>query len=275
MKMIEIKYKCLHPSCVVNCRDGVLAMPEEHFKSLKGHYPDETTFRSPKGLCRLGFNQAYKAVEIIAEEDFVDAAHGGHEHEVCGHDPMGLLSADHQVILKRLDEIEQQIKMRDSDTLWRTTTELENIIMLHSINKEEDTLFPFLQDLPLGEGLVSIIKEDHRELVTLMHSFRTGLADSRILDGLGMSIIVCLRSHIRKEDNEFFKLIDKLLDHDLRTKIIAGFKKAEDAFVPVVADEDTRQQLKKEAIAMKRDEMDDAIAAALEETRSSLSGCCH
>lgn len=274
MKILEIKYKCLHPSCVVNCRDGVLAMPEELFNSLKGHYPDETTFRSPKGVCRLGFNQAYRAVAIIAEQD---TGHGEetHGHEGCGHDPISLLSADHEVIIKKLDAIEQQIKMRDSNTLWVTTTDLENTIMLHSIYKEEDVLFPFLQDLPLGDGLVSIIKEDHREMVTLMHSFRTGLAEGRILDGLGMSILVCLRSHIRKEDNEFFKLIDKLLDHDLKTRILDGFKNAEGSFVPVVADDKTKEQLKKEAIAMGRDELDDAIAEALEETRSSASGCCH
>ncbi|TAN60485.1 hemerythrin domain-containing protein [bacterium] len=274
MKMLEVKYKCLHPSCIVNCRTGVLTFSEETYAALKAFYNDETTFRSPKGVCRMGFNQPYKAEQVA---DFVsdDAAHFGERNR--DNDPIVMLVAEHQDILNTLAKIEDEIRVRDVNALWVSTAQLENELIQHSVRKEEDVLFPLLSEfLPLADGLVSIVKEDHREVMTLLHSFRTGLADSDILNGLGLSIIVSLRSHIRKEDNEFFDLIDKsITDDNIRKELLAGFKQVAESFVPVVADEASRELARKSALARGRSKFEDEILAAKEAAANSAGGCCH
>lgn len=279
MKMVDIKYKCLHPSCVVNCREGFITLDQETYSRLKAYYEDDSTFRSPKGICRMGFNQPFKAVtvEAVAESDVqVNEAQHGASSLSIENDPVAILMAEHQQVLKTLGVIEEQMRKRDINALWVSTAELENEIMLHSVRQEEDVLFPLLSDLlPLGEGLVSIVKEDHRELMTLMHSFRSGLADGEILDGLGLSILVNLKSHIRKEDSEFFELIDKALTDDLRKTLIEGFKKVKQSFVPLVADERSRELARQSALVKNRDKFDDEIQAAKEAARDSAGGCCH
>lgn len=272
MRMLNVKYRCLSPSCVVNCREGVISLDEETLERLKAHYGEDNSIKSPRGACRMGYSQKF---EILSVEDASAAAAEVESAEPAPprlDDPIGALTAEHHVVLKKLEEMEQQIRKRDMDALWVSIIEIENEVTLHSIKKEEEILFPLLGDLlPLGEGLVNIVNEDHVELANLMHAFRDALADGMILDGIGHSIIGNLQSHIRKEDEEFFPLIDRCLDEGIRERLFSDFKKADSAFVPIKPGTRPKNVVK----SKEREKYEEEAAKALEEARESASGCCH
>ena len=70
--------------------------------------------------------------------------------------------------------------------------------------------------MPFGEGLVACINEDHREIISLIYSFREALRDGTINDKIIGSALVALRSHVRKEDNEFFEFVRKYITEDMK-----------------------------------------------------------
>ena len=278
-RILEIQYKCMHPSCVVNCREGVLAMDEELYNDLLSSCEGEGVFKSPRGACRMGFSQKFQTLAVEEDRD-ADGEAGADAEDAAldpSEDPVKILVAEHQVILEKLDEIEGHMRRRDCDALWVSTAEIQNEIMLHSVHKEEDVLFPLLHEvLPLADGLITVVKEDHRELMTLLHSFRIALVDGDILDGIGRSIVVNLRSHIRKEDEEFFMLIDRYLDADKRKHILVGMKKVEESFEPIKPV--SRQEARKMSTKKERNKHDDDAFAAREARQAdagSGGGCCH
>ncbi|MBI5809669.1 MAG: hemerythrin domain-containing protein [Deltaproteobacteria bacterium] len=280
--ILEIKYRCQHPSCVVNCREGVITVDEEVFKELSSSYSDEALFRSPKGVCRMGFAQPFKVISMgnAGDTDYLSKeARARAEAEDLASDPLIALKAEHKVVLKLLEKIEGQIKKRDIDGLWQSTVELENDVTLHSIKKEEEVLFPLLGELiPLGEGLVAIVIEDHREFMSLLSAFRTGLAAGDILDGIIGSVIVNLRSHIMKEDGEFFDLVNKGLrdlDEATKTRLSEAFLKVEREFKPVQAGDRLKARAKFDELIKKRGEHDEMAAEARKDTAESAGGCCH
>jgi len=212
---LEIRYRCMHPSCVVNCREGVIALDEEYFKDLSSQYEEEDMFRSPKGFCRLGFSQPYKVLtlETIVEEEPEEL-----DPELEDADPIGLLMAEHRDILGML-----------------YTAEVENVLMIHSGLKEEEVLFPAIKSvMELSDVLVTIIKEDHREILSLLHNFRTALQEGDLIDGCIRSMIVSLRSHIRKENYEFFDIVDKGIPAELKLSILKGMEEVEKQYEPIV-----------------------------------------
>ena len=79
---------------------------------------------------------------------------------------------------------------------------------------------------------LQIIHEDHKEVLSLLHSFRAGLQDNEILDGIVNSLIVNLKNHIRKEDDEFFKMIDWHFTAEDRNSLVEQMNKIDDEFVP-------------------------------------------
>lgn len=230
---LEIKYRCLHPSCVVNCREGVIAIDEEVFKDLSSHYEEEGMFRSPRGLCRLGFSQPYQVLklETLVEEEPVEL-----DPELDDADPIGILMAEHREILGMLEKLEALIRKRDAPALWEYTAEVENVLMIHSGLKEEEVLFPAIKSvMELSDVLVTIIKEDHREILSLLHNFRQALQEGDLIDGCLRSMIVSLRSHIRKENYEFFDIVDKGIPAELKLSIIKGMDEVVKHYEPIVA----------------------------------------
>jgi len=229
---LEIRYRCMHPSCVVNCREGVIALDEEYFKDLSSQYEEEDMFRSPKGFCRLGFSQPYKVLtlETIVEEEPEEL-----DPELEDADPIGLLMAEHRDILGMLEKLESLVRKRDAHALWAYTAEVENVLMIHSGLKEEEVLFPAIKSvMELSDVLVTIIKEDHREILSLLHNFRTALQEGDLIDGCIRSMIVSLRSHIRKENYEFFDIVDKGIPAELKLSILKGMEEVEKQYEPIV-----------------------------------------
>ncbi len=261
---LEIKYRCMHPSCVVNCREGYLTMHEELLERLLSAFEEEGMFKSPRGACRLGFSQPFKVqkVEHVAEEEPARL-----DPDVEKADPIGLLIAEHREILAMLDKLEDLIRKRDVHALWAYTADVENTLMVHSGLKEEEVLFPAIKSaMQLSDVLVTIIKEDHREILSLLHNFRTALEEGDLVDGCIRSMIVSLKSHIRKENYEFFELVDKGIDPALKAVILRDMEKIEKEYKPIVAGE----------LKIKRNpkrEMFNDEAAAIKDLANVDTGC--
>ncbi|MBI5491613.1 MAG: hemerythrin domain-containing protein [Deltaproteobacteria bacterium] len=265
---LEIKYKCMNPSCCVNCREGVISLDEALFNELKAACEDPEVFRSPKGMCRKGYSQQFKVIKLdhVSGDAAEDAAPS--EEELAS-DPIGILMTEHVSILENMSRIEELMKRRDMDALWKETAALENKLIIHSGLKEEQVLFPLINEsMPLGEGLIAIMKEDHREIVSLLHNFRTALEEDDIMDGIIRSMFVSLKGHIRKEDLEFFALVNKFLSGELKAKLIEGYDRVVKSHAPFVAGERKRR---KKTISK---EIFDEQILALQEMNVD-SGCCH
>jgi iron-sulfur cluster repair protein YtfE (RIC family) len=235
--VLKIKYQCLHPSCQVFCSRGELTLEKSHLDELLKAFDEEKRFKSPRDICRLGFSQPFKALSIVEES----AEGAGASLEDPGNkvatDPLEVLKEEHQGVFKRLELIEEQTRKRDITGLWVSTAAIENDIIL-SIKKEEEVLFPLLLKKASRElAFIQIFHEDHKEFLSLLHSFRCGLQEDEILDGIVNSLIVNLRNHICKEDEEFFAMIDEHLGQEDRTKILEKMNKVQAEFVPAGAGE--------------------------------------
>ncbi len=230
---IKVKYKCLHPSCQVFCKRGELTLEKSQFDELLTAFDEEEKFRSPREVCKLGFAQPFKAVSVVevsTEDAVIPEKDSGNGVAI---DPIELLMKEHQEVLKELEIVEDQVRTRDIDALWESTAVLQNSIILHSIKKEEEVLFPFVLKKASQEvTFLQIIHEDHKEFLSLLHSFRAGLHDNEILDGIVNSLIVNLRNHIRKEDDEFFKMIDWHFTAEDRNSLVEQMNEVDNEFVP-------------------------------------------
>lgn len=234
-QLLEIMYKCMHNSCYVNCREGVLTVEEGRFNELSAAAGQEGVFKSPKGICRMGFSQNFEVVKMQRLGSGVSFELGTSALDPSEH-PLIILVEEHKMINGKLEKIEVELKKRDMDALWASTRDLENDLILHSGIKEEEVLFGLTRGLlPFGETLQDIIKEEHREIITLLHNFRDALQIGELNDGIIDSVIVSLRGHIRKEDQEFFEIIDKCLNDEIRLAITAGLKEVEGKFERVEA----------------------------------------
>src|SRR3989304_1010053 len=236
---LRIKYRCQHPDCQIKiCRTGEIDIDEAEFKELSSSADDETLFKSPRGICRLGYSQTFKASEVRKVSEISDEVDVERDAEV--YDPVSILKEDHQKVLRRLDLIEDQILRRDINGLWIALAEVENDIVLHSIRKEEGVLFPLLIKLdPMNDKYIDIIKEDHRELVALLHSVRNAMCEDEIPDNVLRSALSNLRSHISKEDEEFFYMVEECLDSDSRRFLLEEMSRAEESHVVITAGERT------------------------------------
>lgn len=263
---LEIEYRCMHPACIVNCRDGVIAIDEGFYKTLSEGM-EEGVFKSPKGICRMGFTQNFKVVKKCLESDALAAP------EELVQSPLDILMNEHKGILRLLFTIEAQLKKRDVEGLWLSTAQLENDLNLHSGQKEEEVLFPIVKDLlPMAEGLIAIVREDHREILSLMYSYRNALMDGDIIDGVIKSMIVSLKSHIRKEDHEFFELLKRVVTNDHKKAALEGMARVASEFIPVIPGNRKELAALNKPSSEYRSEMDEAISAARELIHQ---GCCH
>ncbi len=269
-RTLDISYECLNTSCQVYCKKGVLVLDEGVFEELKEAVEGEEFFRSPSGSCRMGFNQAFKAIKVEDSVDEGDEARSDYVEE----SPFKMLVDEHKGVLEKLDIIERQVQKRDLDGLWVTTSQVEDDILLHSIKKEEISLFPYIKErVNMGGALVHIMDEDHREFISLLHGFRVGLQDGDILDGMVNSLLVNLRNHIRKEDEELFTMAEEKLSAEELKKLYDEMLTIEKDHIPLEPGKRTDKKL--EAISENRDKIDAEIAAL--KSISSVGGeemCC-
>ncbi|VAW35637.1 hypothetical protein MNBD_DELTA02-1137 [hydrothermal vent metagenome] len=242
-KMLSITYQCQHPSCQVFCQKGEFVMTESYFKELSEAVPDEGFFKSPPRACRMGFAQQYKAVDVKEETEEVAAAAVAAKEKGLD-DFFTILVEEHKRVSKKLDALEMAARKRDLDLLWDISADLLNDIILHSIKKEEDALFPVIEKkIKAGSFLMPIMKEDHIEFVSMLHGFRCALQDGEILDGVLSTLLVNLRNHIRKEDDEFFPIIEEELTAEEMKELFEVMALIEADHVPIDHGERTAQGL--------------------------------
>ncbi|MDO8446514.1 MAG: hemerythrin domain-containing protein [Deltaproteobacteria bacterium] len=270
-KVLEIRYTCHHPSCVVHCKNGILFLTESEYAQLAASYEDPRYFKSPRHACRMGYSQQFEALSIEVAED--ENALGENEElspvTNSKTDPIAALISEHQKILEMADKVDAILTKRNIDELWVSTAELDNMLHLHSGIKEEEVLFPALRGLvPFGEGLVACIQEDHREIVSLIYSFREALRDGTINDKIIGSALVALRSHVRKEDNEFFEFIRKYITEEMKESLMKGMRHAEHSFVPAEPGERKPDE-------EKADERAKFHKKAIESKEIACDSCCH
>jgi hemerythrin-like domain-containing protein len=273
---LDVKYICQHPSCLVVCKEGIVTLGEGEYNELSFHYEDADIFRSPRETCRLGFAQPFKALSIVkVDRNPGDVIRGRSRvvEEPKSEDPIGFLIAEHKDLLKKVELIEGQIRRRDMDALWASTTELENHLHVHSVVREEEVLFPALTGLlPYGETLVAIIKEEHREVVNILHNFREALEDGVLQDSIIVSMIVSLKSHIRKEDGEFFELVRKHVDDISRMNLVDAMKMAEQTYLPIPVTPRPVRSPEEKAARQRREKIDEAFLVNKE---VCLDSCCN
>ncbi|MBI3399687.1 MAG: hemerythrin domain-containing protein [Deltaproteobacteria bacterium] len=270
-QVLKIRYRCLHPSCVVYCKEGELFLAESLFARLSSFYEDEMVFRSPKDACRMGFSQPFEVLDIaeVKDENPVEEQTQLKDSFGSAADPISVLIAEHKKVLEKVEKVEEHLVKRDIDGLWVSTADLDNILHLHGGIKEEEVLFPALKGLvPFGEGLVACINEDHREIVSLIYAFREALKDGNINDKIIGSSLVALRSHIRKEDNEFFKFVEKYINDEMKEVLMVKMERAEKVFVPKEPG-DRKYNEKQAAERAKFHEK------TLEAKEIALDTCCH
>jgi len=270
--LFEIKYKCLHESCFASCKKGNLSLEESEFNKLSS-YEDKSLLKSPKGICKLGFTQKFKIEKV---KDSLSKKDNNEIITDNSSDPIEILIQEHQIVLELLDRIETHIRRRNVDGLWTSVCELENEITLHSIVKEEGVLFPLLENV--GSQIIAflgIIKEDHREVFSFLHSFKSALIDNEILDGIGHSLVANLRTHISKEDNEFFEVVNHYLTAKDKENLLIKMKKAEESFVPeeVIDLNEFAIKSKNNDNYKAREKHNEAIEAMKE--MKIQSECCH
>lgn len=228
-KNLAVKYQCQHPSCQVFCKKGELSIEGAEFEELKGAFDEDELFKSPRGVCRMGYNQPFKIVTVREES----AAPESEGVKVDPNNPIEILKSEHLGVLSKLDALEYQLRQREKDGLWAATAELENKIMLHSIGKEEQGLFPILATKdPMSKAFIHIVHEDHKEFLSLLHSFRMGLQNDQILDGIVNSLVTNLKNHIKKEDDEFFTMVDECFDDKDKALLLERMQEIEKNFVP-------------------------------------------
>jgi hypothetical protein len=264
-KMLKIKYQCLHPSCQVYCGKGELTLEKSQFEELLTAFDEKQKFKSPRGVCRLGFSQPFKALSTV--EKSTEGAEASMEApgDKVGSDPLEVLKEEHKEGLKKLDFIEEQIRRRDITRLWESTADVENFIILHAIKTEEEVLFPIvLKKAPEELTFIQIVYEDHKEFLSLLHSFRCGLQEGEILDGIINSLMVNLRNHFLKEDEEFFSRMNEHLTAEDKTHILEQMKKIHKEFVPAPAGD--RSKKIKSPYLENRKRLDSEIAHAKHES---------
>jgi len=263
-RRLKVSYKCLHPSCHVFCKKGELLMEEAEFNRLSHALEEDGTFRSPRDACRLGYAQAFSVVSVEDVTDTEDVAVIEADSEL-----IGMLKAEHEKVIEKLNLMKDQISRRDMDGLWMTTAALNNDIMLHSIKKEETVLFPAVEGrIPMGYAIINIMKEDHRELLSFLHNFRIGLQEGDIHNSISNSLLMNLKNHIDKENVEFFVMASECLDAEEQAAIFEKMLVLEKAHLPEDPGKRTDGQLEEISDGRRR------MAAQVDEEEGAAGGCC-
>lgn len=272
-KMVNVTYLCQHPSCQVFCKKGEFVMTESYYQELYDAVEDEGCFKSPPRACRMGFSQQYKVVEVREEIEGADVELTPTKPKLV-HNIFKTLVDEHAGVSEKLDCIEMDARKRDLEALWATSAALQDDIILHSIKKEEDALFPVVtKKIEAGSFLLPIMKEDHVEFVSMLHGFRCALQDGEILDGVLTTLLVNMRNHIRKEEDEFFPVIEEELTQKEMDELEIRMQQIEDDHVPIKQGE--RKDHGLSAMIEDRKRMDIEITAL--KTLSSVGGeamCC-
>ncbi len=135
------------------------------------------------------------------------------------------LRRDHRRVVAHLEELETVMEARGRRAvaerpLRDLVAHLEPLFATH-MQAEDDLLYPALRRaLPEAAGSIDALREDHRELRSLLGALamrleqpRSGVRDEQ-LRVLARDFIDLLRLHIRKEEGVVFTVASRVLHED-------------------------------------------------------------
>jgi len=149
-----------------------------------------------------------------------------------------VLRDEHQWILAVSSALEELLDVpaqsRDFDTIEKCVTFIRLFADACHHGKEEDLLFPALQEcgLPRESGPIAVMLQEHRlgrEAARAMRdalpAAREGDADAgRRLENAGRGYIHLIRGHIGKEDQVLFNMADQMVRGDRRGRLCTAYE---------------------------------------------------
>jgi len=158
--------------------------------------------------------------------------------------PTQVLRGEHRQIDEQLNVLTAALRQLgdrgpDSDVLDRiekVARYIDREMAIHH-RKEEDCLFPFLEEYLASENLrLDARIADHEDLNIMNGKFKEALSDCRqtdpgrrarfaaqMLKGYGLYIVHLVREHLLKEDQILFLVADEYLTADQEAEILARF----------------------------------------------------
>lgn len=174
-------------------------------------------------------------------------------------DPIEVLLAEHVVILRQADELEQAMARLEEagpdglEAEWSTLQSfaglLAGTLALHA-RKEDDALFPAVEDrIGSGAGPTSVMRQEHQEIHQKGVEFRAVLKElhevehpqveekseayQEMVDAIGSGakpdleamqsgvrdLLALMRLHFRKEEEILFPMTYNLLDKDTLAEV--------------------------------------------------------
>jgi len=164
--------------------------------------------------------------------------------------PTQILRAEHRQIDEQLNVLSAALRQlgdrgADADVLDRIESVARYIdgeMTVHH-RKEEDCLFPFLEEFLASENLrLDARIADHEDLNIMSTKFKEALSDCRelepgrkatfatqMLKGYGLYIVHLVREHLLKEDQILFLVADEYLTAEQEAHILSRFAAIERA----------------------------------------------
>lgn len=141
---------------------------------------------------------------------------------------------DHKLIISLLDVIDKidNSKYYENNYFEKIIYVIKNFADKFHHGKEEDILYPYVVDhkgFSKKNGPIAVMYEDHNEGRNYIRIAALELSNSNSID---YSIIInnlklysrLLRSHIYKEDNILYPMIDNVISEDENEKIFSLYK---------------------------------------------------
>jgi hemerythrin-like domain-containing protein len=170
--------------------------------------------------------------------------------EAIPRSPTQILRAEHRQVEEQLDALTAALRQlgdrgADAEVLDRIESVARYIdgeMALHH-RKEEDCLFPFLEEFLASENLrLDARIADHEDLNIMSSKFKEALSECRqlepgrratfaaqMLKGYGLYIVHLVREHLLKEDQILFLVAEEYLTAEQEAQILARFADIEEA----------------------------------------------
>src|SRR5437016_7719032 len=144
-----------------------------------------------------------------------------------------LLTQEHKIILRALDVLEhmatrvendQPVEAQDVDTLLRF---LRAFADEHHQAEEESALFPELMRSAGNEGPLRHMIFEHDQERSLVEGLEDALRTKKGMEFVHFAnrLAQLLRSHIRKEDNILFEIVERCLSIEQDERVTAELNK--------------------------------------------------
>ena len=138
--------------------------------------------------------------------------------------PTDILRKEHDIVLKILDSLEKNLQAKNINQAKKSMILLKKEFNRHSLNKEEQVLFPEIEKfMPRDGGPTGMMIIEHKDLTESIKIFENEKDINNLIE-IGNHIINLLREHIDKENTMLFMMADMHLDNNQKKIILKKFK---------------------------------------------------